>query len=328
MTSRRAALVAATLVAALVPLVGAAAASGAVTLGAHGDGASVSADPGESCTTGGTTLKMRKGGAVAKDPDHLTDAAVRDLEAAYSRARFSRTVLGPARGTSVVGAVVSGTTTVATHVHVVVRSDGSGGPAQQQIDDQLAVLNAAYAASGFAFQLVSTDVTRNDSWYTAGYGTKAEKQMKTALRLGRAADLNIYLTNMSGGLLGWATFPNGYAASPKMDGVVVLTASLPGGTAAPYNLGDTATHEIGHWLGLFHTFQGGCTKTNDYVSDTPQESGPAYGCPTGRDSCGKDPGKDPITNFMDYSDDACMFAFTAGQASRMQSMWATYRNGR
>lgn len=319
--SRRAAVAAATFAAVLVPLVGAAA-SGAVSARAASDVAA----SGESCSSDGNALKMRKGGVAAHDPNQLTDSAVRTLEAANARATFSRTVAG--RGTSVVAAAVTGTITVATHLHVIVRSDGSGAPAQQQLDDQLAVLNAAYSAAGFAFQVVSTDVTRNDSWYVATNGTTAERQMKRALHVGRAADLNIYLNNMGAGLLGWATFPNGYAANPSMDGVVILTASLPGGSAAPYNLGDTATHEIGHWLGLYHTFQGGCTKTNDYVSDTPQESSPAYGCPVNRDSCGRDPGKDPITNFMDYSDDACMFAFTAGQATRMQSMWATYRNGR
>ena len=217
--------------------------------------------------------------------------------------------------------------TINVYFHVINKGTGiaNGDVPLTQINDQIAVLNAAFGSAGFTFNLVSVDRTTNATWYTMGSGSTAEAQAKAALRQGGSADLNIYSANLGGGLLGWATFPWWYANDPTDDGVVVLYSSLPGGSAVPYNLGDTGTHEVGHWLGLYHTFQGGCNGQGDYVADTTPERSPAYGCPVGRDSCKNKAGIDPIFNFMDYTDDACMDQFSVGQADRMGQAWTTYR---
>jgi hypothetical protein len=215
------------------------------------------------------------------------------------------------------------------YVHRIHNDNGSGGVVTQaMIDAQIDVLNAAYAGE-FSFTLAGVTDTNNSAWYTAGPDTAAEAAMKNALRQGSADDLNFSTSNPGGGLLGWATFPNWYAGNPKDDGVVALYASLPGGAAAPYNLGDTGTHEVGHWVGLYHTFQGGCSKNGDFVNDTPAERSPAYDC-VARNSCAgkKYPGNDPIHNFMDYTDDACMDHFTPGQFTRARSLWTQYRAGK
>ncbi|KAJ4406795.1 hypothetical protein N0V85_004461 [Neurospora sp. IMI 360204] len=89
-----------------------------------------------------------------------------------------------------------------------------------------------------------------------------------------------------------------------LDGVVIRSDTLPFGTFAPFNLGRTATHEIGHWFGLDHPFgSGGCEGKGDMISDTPVEASPAYGCQVGRDSCPNQEGLDAVRNFMDYSEE-------------------------
>ncbi len=219
----------------------------------------------------------------------------------------------------------AGSINVAFHViYKTRRGTTTGNVPQSQIDNQIAVLNAAYAGTGFSFNLVTTTRTNNRRWFDRCYTTNVENQMKSSLNVNPATTLNIYSCNPSGGILGWAYFPWSFAESDYRHGVVLLYSSLPGGSAAPYNLGDTGTHEVGHYLGLYHTFQGGCSGNGDFVADTPAEASPAYGCPVGRDTCAGG-GPDPIYNFMDYTDDSCMNTFTADQATRMQTMCATYR---
>ena len=228
---------------------------------------------------------------------------------------------------------ISSPVSITVNFHVIRSSTGAGDVSDSRLNSQITTLNNAYANRGFTFVRGTTDRTNNSTWYGMSLGTTAERDAKYYFT-GIAANnpryvLNFYTANPSGGTLGWATFPWNLSGNPRMDGVVILHSSINGGSATNYNLGDTAVHEVGHWLGLYHTFQGGCgtgnnTSSGDYVADTAAEASPASGCPTGRDTCSYS-GVDPIINFMDYSFDSCMYTFSSGQTSRMVNMASTYR---
>jgi hypothetical protein len=217
--------------------------------------------------------------------------------------------------------------TIPTAFHVVTggSSPSQGNIPDQWITDQMDVINAAFLEMGYQFVLASVDRTENPDWYFGlDLGSPEETAMKQTLAIDPSRFMNVYTVRPVGGILGWAYFPQSFPESDPRHGVVLLDQSLPGGNAAPYNLGDTGTHEVGHYVGLFHTFQGGCAD-GDGVADTPAEASPAFGCPVGRDSCPDQPGLDPIRNFMDYVDDSCMDEFTPGQAERSFALMSSNR---
>lgn len=230
-----------------------------------------------------------------------------------------------------------GLVTIPVYFHIITTSKG-GGNVSDLVPEQMQVLNDAFAGSKFAFQLESTEVVANDAWFYAAAGDNNEIAMKAALRRGGPNALNIYTTN-GDVYLGWATLPFYYKFFPSYDGVVLWWAAMPGTGLAgahpdepdgvlTYDQGDTGTHEVGHWLGLDHTFAGGaCTHPGDVIKDTPVEAEPQFFCSV-RDSCvgSAFPGDDPITNFMDYVDDVCMDNFTADQTKRMRKHWHAFRD--
>jgi hypothetical protein len=221
--------------------------------------------------------------------------------------------------------------TVPVWFHVV-HAGGVGNISQAIIDEQMTVLNLAFAGfyggvnTGFRFRLVGITRTDNAAWHLAGPGTKEERDMKQALRRGGWDTLNLYATT-AGAFLGWAYFPGLPESRQYLDGIVVDWESMPGASpryAGRFDLGHTATHEAGHWVHLHHVFNGGCNNWGDYVDDTPPQRTATSGCPIGQDSC-PEPGLDSIHNYMDYSFDSCYDQFTAGQTERMQDAWLHFR---
>ena len=218
-----------------------------------------------------------------------------------------------------------GTVIIPVAFHIVQHDDGTADISDTRIQAQLDVLNAAYVTSGFQFSLHNIERVSNTAWSTHTYGSVESVQMKQALAIDPASILNFYTCDLGGNLLGYATFPWDDPEDSPLHGVVVAYETLPGGAAFPYNEGDTATHEVGHYLGLYHTFQNGCSLPGDEVEDTPYQASPSYGCPVGRDSCEGQPGVDPIHNFMDYTYDSCMDEFTPEQIVRAQDLVALYK---
>jgi hypothetical protein len=317
----------------LVSLVALAAAGVPLALGSSAE-AAPTVEPCVDGHTASTQARMKpNGGAVPDwrqhaDTGDVTKADLAALPAKETRRGFVKREVAPRLSTFVV---------IPVYAHVITGKHRGerARVSRARVRSLITVLNRGMEArqsstsawTRYRFTVKKIDYTRRDGWYHAYFNGPRDQRMKRKLHRGNARTLNLYLNG--GGpagqpVLGWSRFPWQYASAPKLDGISVNTQAIPGGKASGYNLGDTVIHETGHWLGLLHTFQGGCSEANDLVADTAAEDEPSYYCETTRDTCPA-PGLDPVRNFMDYSLDACMNMFTPGQVRRMDSAFEKWR---
>ena len=316
------------------------------------------------CIDYGAIPKAPKG-AIPRDDSHVVKQDPLKLAAAKAaRAAKPSGVQGPSAAAIPTEPDPTFSVTVPVRFHEILKTNGNGGGdlSDARIAAQIDALNAGYAGTGFQFELVQNTETVQPEWWNlvGAYGSDMstirgggkDVSMKRFLTDNDQATLDVYSASLGQHLLGWATFPSDFSEATSypaplpsyLDGVVIDFRSVPqpaGNTEGDtrvfpdgtYEQGDTLTHEVGHWLELYHTFQGGCDDSDDggdQISDTPTEASPNFFCPEPgdepRDTCPTELGLDPVNNFMDYSFDSCLTEFTPEQAARMQFAWQTYRS--
>lgn len=239
--------------------------------------------------------------------------------------------------------MADGSVMIPVYFHVIRIAPGSltnGDIPETSLDSLITIFNANFGGAPggvdtpFRFYKAAVERTTNSDWFFhMASNPTLERQVKTALRVGGPRALNIYsVITPDPGAIAWAAYPWRYAADRIDDGIVADYQIFPGGNHLPYNMGRSITHEVGHWLGLYHTFEpndknhtGDCSDVpGDRISDTPVEGMPSSTCNNTVDSC-PGGGVDSIHNYMNYTDDSCKSEFTPMQRERMEDAWITWR---
>ena len=199
-----------------------------------------------------------------------------------------------------------------------------------QIEGQTTALNTAFNDNGYSFYTANIDSANNSGWYyaTASYHYDTGQwnnddqylAMASALGVDISTSVNFYFTGEDY-MQGMGVYPWSFGEDDPRNGLFCSNYTIPGGDF-PYHLGITGVHEVGHYFGLYHTFENGCSAPGDEVDDTPYQIDANYGCPSAPQSCGS---YDDVGNYMDYMDDDCLEHFTSGQVDRIDWALNTYR---
>jgi hypothetical protein len=211
---------------------------------------------------------------------------------------------------------------VPLHLHILQDSSGSNPVSTDIINASVSRLNSGFSRAGFTFQVQSVETVVNDAWARISKSNRdVIDEISATLNVGARNAANVYI-GLFEGLCGLASLP--YSEDPY-EALFLDYRCIPGGSQSDSY--DTIIHEMGHFMGLLHTFApepNGCRGKGDYVSDTPFQKVPHFQCRR-YDTCPKKPGLDPVRNYMDYTEDACSHRFTRGQIALMRYAHSYYR---
>ncbi|GAX27963.1 hypothetical protein FisN_32Lh016 [Fistulifera solaris] len=218
-------------------------------------------------------------------------------------------------------------TEIDTYLHAIQMTDGTGFLSDAVLKENIRVTNKLLSSTGFQLNVVLTNRVTSDSWYMSNWDSPEQNAMERQYKEGGLNTLNVYYKAAILGnerFCGYANSAENAVSMGTRDGVVI-DSGCTGGIDET-----TLAHEVGHWMNLLHTFDGGCSP-GDMVDDTNAQAS-YHGIYEGKcpnplpDTCPNQRGRDPLDNIMDYAPSGCDDIFTRGQARRMQEAWRNIRD--